>query len=54
MAKLFTVTVGSRAYSFHDQSTGITIARGEVKELSSRQFNSKRFNWLWLLVILLW
>lgn len=42
MAKLFTVTVGSRAYSFHDQSTGITIARGEVKELSSRQFNSKK------------
>ncbi len=42
MAKLFTVTMGSRAYSFHDQSTGITIARGEVKELSSRQFNSKK------------
>lgn len=42
MAKMFTVTVGSRAYSFHDQSTGITIARGEVKELTSRQFNSKK------------
>lgn len=42
MAKTFTVTVGPKAYSFHDQSTGITIARGEVKKLSSRQFNSKK------------
>ena len=42
MDKLFTVTVGSRAYSFHDQSTGITISRGEAKELTSRQFNSKK------------
>lgn len=42
MAKTFTVTVGPRAYSFHDQSTGITISRGEAKELTSRQFNSKK------------
>lgn len=35
MAKTFTVTVGPRAYSFHDQSTGITISRGEAKELTS-------------------
>lgn len=36
------VTLGSRAYSFHDQSTGITIARGEVKELTRRQYISKK------------
>lgn len=42
MAKTLTVTVGPRAYSFHDQSTGITISRGEAKELTSRQFNSKK------------
>ena len=33
MAKLFTVTVGSRAYSFHDQSTltPFNYARGTIK-----------------------
>ena len=36
----YTVTVGPRAYSFHDQSTGITVCRGEDKELSRRQFLS--------------
>lgn len=36
------VTVGPRAYSFHDQNTGITICKGEVKELSTRQLQSKR------------
>ena len=38
----YTVTVGPRAYSFHDQSTGITIARGEERELTLRQFGSKK------------
>ena len=32
----YTVTVGPRAYSFHDQSTGITVCKGEDKELSRR------------------
>lgn len=31
MAKTFTVTVGPRAYSFHDQSTGITIQEERLK-----------------------
>ena len=30
--KIIKVTVGAKAYSFHDQSTGITIARGEERE----------------------
>lgn len=36
------VTLGSRAYSFHDPALGISIARGEVKELSERQMQSRR------------
>ncbi len=28
------VKVGSKAYIFHDQSTGITIKKGEIKELT--------------------
>lgn len=36
------VTVGAKAYSFHDQSTGITIARGEERELTLRQLGSKK------------
>lgn len=36
------VTCGKNAYSFHDQSTGITICRGEVVELTNRQINSTR------------
>lgn len=42
MANTYKVTVGSNAYSFHDQATGITICKGEVKELTSRQYSSKR------------
>lgn len=42
MDKKHTITVGERAYSFHDQSTGITICRGEQKELSARQYNTKK------------
>ena len=36
------VTVGPRAYSFHDQSTGITVIRGQKKALSMRQYTSKK------------
>lgn len=35
------VTIGNKAYSFHDQALGITICRGEVIELSSKQLSSK-------------
>ncbi len=39
----YKVTVGAKAYSFHDQSTGITICRGErKKELSARQYRTKK------------
>ena len=33
----YTVTVGPKAYSFHDQTTGITIARGQKKELTPQE-----------------
>lgn len=36
------ISVGAEAYSFYDPSTGINICRGEVKELTSRQYNSTR------------
>lgn len=38
----YKITTGPKAFSFHDQSTGITIARGEVKELTPSQFNKPR------------
>jgi len=38
----YKITVGANAYSFHDQSTGITICRGEEKELSARQYRAKK------------
>lgn len=38
----YTVTVGPRAYSFHDQSTGITVCKGEDKELTRRQYHSPK------------
>ena len=38
----YTVTVGPRAYSFHDQSTGITVCKGEDKELSRRQYRTQK------------
>lgn len=38
----YVVTVGPRAYSFHDQTTGITIVKGQKKELTLRQFNSRK------------
>lgn len=42
MAKTFKVQLGPKAYSFNDQSTGLSISRGEVKELTLRQFNTHR------------
>ena len=42
MSEKIKVTVGAKAYSFHDQSTGITIARGEEREPTLRQFGSKK------------
>ena len=36
------ITLGERAYSFHDPSLGITFAKGEVKELTDRQLQSRR------------
>lgn len=34
--------MGPRAYSFHDQSTGITVCKGEDKELTRRQYRSPK------------
>lgn len=42
MSEKIKVTVGAKAYSFHDQSTGITIARGEEREITLRQLGSKK------------
>lgn len=33
MATTYIVTVGANAYSFNDQVTGISIAKGEEREL---------------------
>ena len=41
------VALGSKAYSFHDQALGITIVRGEVIELTSRQLQSKHIKNAW-------
>lgn len=38
----YVVTVGPRAYSFHDQSTGITVCKGEEKELTRRQYRTSK------------
>lgn len=38
----YIITVGPRAYSFHDQSTGITVCKGEDKELSRRQYRTQK------------
>lgn len=38
------VTIGNKAYSFHDQALGITICRGEVVELTSKQLSSKHIS----------
>lgn len=36
------ITLGEKAYSFHEPTLGITIASGEVKELTDRQLSSRR------------
>lgn len=36
------VTVGPKAYSFHDQTTGITVIKGQEKTLSPRQLLSRK------------
>lgn len=36
------VTVGNKAFSFHDQYTGVTVTKGEVVELNANQASSKR------------
>lgn len=36
------VKLGPKANVFHDLSTGITIRKGQVKELNAYQLNSKR------------
>lgn len=43
------VKVGSKAYIFHDQSTGITIKKGEIKELTppTIQFKKNPFCYQW-------
>lgn len=38
----YKVTTGPNAYSFHDQSTGINISRGEIKELTPAQYSKPR------------
>lgn len=42
MANKTKVQLGPNAYSFNDQSTGISISRGEVVELTPRQLNTVR------------
>lgn len=42
MANKTKVQLGPNAYSFNDQSTGISISRGEIAELSPRQLNTLR------------
>lgn len=42
MAKKIKVQLGPNAYSFNDQSTGVSICRGEVKELTPIQANTVR------------
>lgn len=42
MAKLTKIALGKKAGIFHDQSTGITIKKGEIKELTDNQLKSKR------------
>lgn len=41
-SKVYKVTTGDKAYSFHDQSTGITVCHGEVVELTPVQFRTRR------------
>ena len=45
------VKVGTKAYIFHDPSTGITVKKGEIKELTVAQYNSKESVLLSMVVI---
>lgn len=38
----YNVTVGPRANVFHDQTTGITVCKGETVTLRENQFKSRR------------
>ena len=40
----YTVTVGPRAYSFHDQSTGITVCRGAQRQQQRLKEDIKGIN----------
>lgn len=42
MSENIKVKLGHRAYSFNDQSTGLSISRGDVKSLTPRQANTVR------------
>lgn len=42
MANTIKLTIGPSAQVFHDQTTGITICKGEVAELRMSQYHSKR------------
>lgn len=42
MAKSYQVKLGDQAYSFYDQTTGFGITKGEVKELSAKQYASRK------------
>lgn len=42
MDNKYIVTTGPKAYSFHDQSTGITVIRGQQKNLTARQYRSRK------------
>ena len=42
MATTYSVKLGEKAQVFHDQSTGITICKGEVAVLRVNQFRTKR------------
>ena len=42
MAKTYKIKVGSSANIFHDQSTGVTVCKGQIVEIRSNQYLSKR------------
>lgn len=42
MAKNYKVKLGDQAFSFNDQNTGFSITKGESKEITTRQYNSRK------------
>lgn len=42
MANKYTITVGPKAYTFHDQATGINVCRGEEIEITGRQYRLRK------------